>query len=221
MSFDGQKSDQGKPFRNIGFIVGGMMPAGYEFAPAAGDLENVVSKKTAWAVWALTLKFELITQRHFAVGNECPKCVSSLFEDAIAKCRPIECLHAVVSEMEWIIHDTELTPRERDKSVEGLVELIGVIDRILQSQARADTRYFAMNSDRPVGVAALRDIEAGLLKAYRWQFLVSGMQHQRFAEVLDSLTTDSQTAQIRHAQTGLVDKVGRRPVNPFWAASTN
>ena len=38
-----------------------------------------------------------------------------------------------------------------------------------------------------------------MLKAYRWQYIVSGVQHPHFQRVLSSLTTSAQMARIGNA----------------------
>jgi hypothetical protein len=46
-------------------------------------------------------------------------------------------------------------------------------------------------------------IEAGFLKAYRWQYIHSGAAHPRFTKVLSSLITAEQGRRIEAALAGL------------------
>ena len=45
----------------------------------------------------------------------------------------------------------------------------------------------------------MQAIEAGFLKAYRWQYIHSGAAHPRFREVLASLITADQGQRIQAA----------------------
>ena len=47
-----------------------------------------------------------------------------------------------------------------------------------------------------LSVAERERVQALLLKAYRWQYIVSGVQQSRFNNVLTSLTTQEQQARI-------------------------
>jgi hypothetical protein len=40
-------------------------------------------------------------------------------------------------------------------------------------------------------------LKTGLLRSYRWQYIVSGAQHPHFIKVLTSLITDAQTERIQ------------------------
>ena len=46
-------------------------------------------------------------------------------------------------------------------------------------------------------------MQAGLLKAYRWQYILSGAAHPHFVKVLTSLITKAQAARIMSALTTL------------------
>jgi hypothetical protein len=47
-------------------------------------------------------------------------------------------------------------------------------------------------------------IERAMLKAYRWQYILSGAQHPHFVKVLTDLTTDAQRARIGAAVATLM-----------------
>ena len=70
------------------------------------------------------------------------------------------------------------------------------MDAILQAQAVGDARFFDNVCARSLSVAERERVQALLLKAYRWQYIVSGVQQSRFNNVLTSLTTQEQQARI-------------------------
>ena len=85
-----------------------------------------------------------------------------------------ESQHAILDELEWKRHDAGLTAEERDRAVDEFIELVAAVDGILQAQAAADAGYFAATCGRAVDEAEAQAIEAGFLKAYRWQYIHSG-----------------------------------------------
>ena len=52
---------------------------------------------------------------------------------------------------------------------------------------------------RAVDEAEARAIEAGFLKAYRWQYSHSGAQHPHFGKVLSGLIAENQGQRIQAA----------------------
>lgn len=69
-----------------------------------------------------------------------------------------------------------------------------------QAQRQADAGYFVQICDRPMSADEFGQLQAALLRAYRWQYIVSGVQEPRFAEILGSLITP---AQGEHVATAL------------------
>ena len=76
---------------------------------------------------------------------------------------------------------------------------MGAVDGILQLQAGADAAYFAAACGRPVEAAERDAVETAFLKAYRWQYILSGAGHPHFADVLSEMLTEAQTGRIAAA----------------------
>ncbi len=205
--FEAQEFSPEDSFSEIEYVVGRTMASGYQFVPNAGRIASVVSTKSLWAMLALTLNFELSTQQHFDESIAGDESISPLFKDAFLSHRSRASLNAVISELEWILHDAKLMVQERDKAVKDFVELLEVLDRILQAQARADMQYFAMNCDRPAGKGTLLAVEDGLLKAYRWQYIFSGMRNPRYTEVSSGLVSEAHTAMIQRTLASFEPKI--------------
>ena len=110
-----------------------------------------------------------------------------------------ESQHAILDELEWVRVDAALTAEQRDRAVDELIELVAAVDGILQIQAKADAMYFAATCGRAVGEVEAQIIEAGFLKAYRWQYIHSGVQHPQFGKVLSSLISEKQGQRIQAA----------------------
>jgi hypothetical protein len=76
---------------------------------------------------------------------------------------------------------------------------VAAVDGILVTQSKSDARYFASANARTLSVEQLAQVEAGLLRAYRWQYIVSGVQDPRFQKALGSLITPAQAERIGQA----------------------
>ena len=65
-----------------------------------------------------------------------------------------------------------------------------------RDQARADVDYFTAVVDRRFDDEETTALRETVLKAYRWQYIVSGVQHPRFAAILGELITAAQGKRI-------------------------
>lgn len=186
-------------FRRINGLVGDTLPTGYRFDVDPDAVAEVVLGKSTWAVLALTLDIELFTQLHYRQSIEPDHDLSELFKDVFLYHWKEESQHAILDELEWKEHDAGLTAAERDRAVDEFIELVGAVDGILQAQATSDAGYFAATCGRAVDEAEARAIQAGFLKAYRWQYIHSGAAHPTFRKVLSALVTAKQGQRIQAA----------------------
>jgi hypothetical protein len=186
-------------FRRIEHLVGAQMPAGYTFLPQPNDVATAVLSKSTWAVLALTLDIELFTLLHYRESIDPDPQLSDLFKDVFRFHWKEESQHAIMDELEWRRHDATLTPAQRDQAVDEFIELVGAVDGILQAQAQADADYGAATCGRTLSEAEQQALHAGILKAYRWQYILSGAQHPPFVKALSSLITPAQGQRIQAA----------------------
>jgi len=191
-------------FRRIEKLVAQRMPPGYRFTADPNEVAKVVLAKSTWAVLALTLHIELFTQLHYRQSIEPDENLSPLFKDVFLYHWKEESQHAILDELEWVRCDQKMTAEARDKAVDEFIELVVAVDGILQGQAADDSRYFEETCGRRLSPEERSNIETGLLRAYRWQYILSGAQHPHFIKVLTSLTTDAQTERIQSALTLLM-----------------
>jgi len=191
-------------FRRIERLAGAQMPDGYTFLPQPNDVATAVLSKSTWAVMALTLDIELFTQLHYRESIAPDIRLSDLFKDVFLFHWKEESQHAIMDELEWKRHDATLTPAQRDQAVDEFIELVGAVDGILQAQAKADAEYFVATCGRTLSPGEVDALEAGVLAAYRWQYLISGAQHPHFVKVLSSLITEAQGQRIESALATLM-----------------
>ena len=124
---------------------------------------------------------------------------SALFKDVFLYHRKEESQHAIMDEMEWLRENRKLDAQARDRAVDELIELVGAVDGLLQPQAGADVNYFLSIRGRGFEERQVERIRKGVPGAYRWQYIVSGVQLPRFQEVLGSMITPEQASRIEAA----------------------
>ncbi|HET9977010.1 MAG TPA: hypothetical protein VFQ20_06210 [Burkholderiaceae bacterium] len=198
-------------FRRIEATIGAQMPAGYVMTADPNAVAQAVLATSTWAVLALTLDIELFTQAHYRASIEGQTHLCPLWKDVFLYHWKEESQHAILDELELLAEDRRLTPTERDAAVDQLIALVGAVDGILQAQARADGDYFIAIAGRTFAADEAAQIRAGVLKAYRWQYLMSGVMEPRFQKTLFALLTEAQAARIQQALAPLTYAVPQRP----------
>jgi hypothetical protein len=171
-------------FRRVEALAAESMPPGYKVAVDPNDVARFVLGKSTWAVLALTCHIEIFTQVHYKKSIESDGELSGLWKDVFLRHWQEESQHAILDELEWLREDAKLDADQRDRAVTDLIDLVGGVDGILQLQAQADAEYFIGVADRRFGAAQLQAIKDVVLKAYRWQYIVSGVQEGRFLGIL-------------------------------------
>ena len=191
-------------FRRIDVMLERDMPAGYVKVADPNEVARVVLGKSTWAVLALTCNIELFTQSHYLQSIEPQDTLSPLWKDVFKFHWMEEVQHAMLDELEWVREDQRLTLRQKEQGVDDLIELVGAVDGILQAQSAADTEYYVRSVDRRFSDQEKADIGALLLRAYRWQYIVTGVQHPHFGKLLGSMTTPAQMERIQSALQPIV-----------------
>ena len=183
-------------FRRIERMCAEGMPNGYTFVPEPNAVASAVLAKSTWAVLALTCHIELFVLAHYRESIETDANVSELWKDVFLYHAKEESQHAIVDELEWVRENAKLAPEARDAAVDDLIALVAAVDGILQVQAAADTRYFVEICGRPMQATEVETVKATVLAAYRWQYIVSGVQTPRFGELLNEMITPEQRERI-------------------------
>ncbi|MBC7939439.1 MAG: hypothetical protein H7Z19_06680 [Chitinophagaceae bacterium] len=191
-------------FRRIEALAAQSMPEGYRFQPDPDVVAAVVMAAPTWAVLALTCHIELFTQVHYRSSIEPDPSLSALYKDVFFFHWKEESQHAVIDELEWRHEDTRLTAAERDSAVDALIGLVAAVDSLLVMQAQSDTRYFCSMAGDALSAAQATRIGVCLLRAYRWQYIGSGVQSARFQAVLGSMTSEAQRQRIATALAPLM-----------------
>jgi hypothetical protein len=191
-------------FRRVETLAASRMPPGYAVMAEPNDVAQFVLGKSTWAVLALTCHIEIFTQVHYKKSIEPDQNLSELWKDVFFRHWQEESQHAILDELEWRREDAKLTEPDRDAAVTDLIDLVVGVDGILQAQAQADSQYFVGTAERRFSAEQEQALKAGVLKAYRWQYIVSGVQDGRFLGVLAALISQPQLERISAALAPLM-----------------
>lgn len=192
-------------FRRIELLVAEGMPDGYSFAAQPNDVAKAVLAASTWAVLALTCHLELFTQAHYKQSIAADDQLSELYKDVFFYHWREESQHAILDELEWQREHQALDAAGRDQAVDDLIGLVVAVDGILQGQSVADIDYFIGIAGRQFSVDERSSLNQAALKAYRWQYIVSGVQDPHFSKLLGEMTTPAQLQRIQIALGPLLE----------------
>jgi hypothetical protein len=192
-------------FRRIDKMAAEEMLEGYNFLPQPNEVASVVLGKSTWAVLALTCHIELFVLAHYHASIDPDTELSELYKDVFLYHAREESQHAILDELEWRRENANLSTAERDVAVDDLIALVGAVDGLLQIQAGADTDYFFKVCGRSFSDAEQARLRAGVLKAYRWQYIVSGVEDPKFMAILGDMITPTQGSRIMAALAPIVN----------------
>jgi len=190
-------------FRRIEKMMADGMPPGYQFLPDPNEVAAAVLKNSTWAVLALILEIELFTQEHYKKSIAAEENLSDLYKDVFLFHWKEETTHAIMDELEWPREDRKLSSNQRDRAIDEVIALVAAVDGILQAQCAADVDYFVRVCERSFRKDEIERIRAGVLQAYRWQYIFSGVEHPRFQKLFVDLTTEDQRRRISTALASL------------------
>lgn len=190
-------------FRRLEAMIAKAMPVGYRFTMDPDQVATAVLGASTWAVLALTCHIELFTQAHYRQSIEPDARLSPLFKDVFLFHWKEESQHAIIDELEWRREHAKLDPVARDRAVDDFIGLVGALDSLLQAQAAADVDFLLAAGSGQYAPGQVERLRAGVLRAYRWQYILSGARHPRFVEILGELVTADQHQRIGRALAGL------------------
>jgi len=192
-------------FRRLEALTAAGMPGGYRFCAEPNAVAHAVLGASTWAVLALTCHIELFTQVHYRESIAPDANLSPLWKDVFLYHWREESQHAILDELEWASENARIGEEERDRAVDDLIVLVGAVDRLLQPQAAADAGYFSAVVGRTLSENETEQVGDLLLRAYRRQYIVSGVQDPRFLGALTSMISVAQRERIERALAPLLE----------------
>ncbi|HXH01883.1 MAG TPA: hypothetical protein VNN09_01020 [Candidatus Competibacteraceae bacterium] len=191
-------------FRRIERMIAGDMPEGYTFLPDPNQVAARVLGKSTWAILALTCHIELCIQAHYRESMDADAGMSELYRDVFLFHWREESQHVILDELEWGRENARLDERQRERAVDELIELVQAMDGLLQTQAAADADYFLRLCGHRFSTEQSHAIHGGMLRAYRWQYIGSGIEESRFLEILGRMISVAQARRIHQALVPLL-----------------
>ena len=144
--------------------------------------------KSPLAALLLTSMVEWFTQLHYVEHVRDSEELDGLFRDLLRFHWIDESRHARLDTLLIDEVAADLTPEQRERAVDELLELGGAVDGLLAQQLELDIEALARSAGRSFSDAEKREIRREQQRAYRWTFLVSGLEHPKFAQIVRELT---------------------------------
>jgi hypothetical protein len=140
----------------------------------------------------LTSMIEWFTQLHYVEHVRDTEELDELFRDILRFHWIDESRHARMDSLLMDEIAAELTPDERERAVDELLELGGAVDGLLAQQMELDLDALERASGRTFTDDERTEIRTHQQRSYRWTSLVSGLEHPTFVRIVGELTTTGQ-----------------------------
>jgi hypothetical protein len=164
---------------------------------------DVVLRASPLTALLLTSMIEWFTQLHYIEHVSDRAELDALFRDILRFHWIDESRHARTDSLLMTEVAAELSADERELAVDQLLELGGAVDGLLADQIELDIDALQRAAGRTFDDGERDEIRDHQRRAYRWTFLVSGLEHPNFVRIVDELT-ELGTAKLRAAARALV-----------------
>jgi hypothetical protein len=156
--------------------------------PAREEVAKVVLSKSRLCSYLLTSMIEWFTQLHYVEHVRDSGDLDGLFRDLVRYHWMDEAQHAKIDSLliDEIVQG--ISEEERETAVDELLELGGAIDGLLSQQADLDLQSLEKAIGRTLSQSERDEIKRNTQRAYRWTFLVSGLEHPNFVKIVSELT---------------------------------
>jgi hypothetical protein len=156
--------------------------------PAREEVAKVVLSKSRLCSYLLTSMIEWFTQLHYVEHVRDQRLLDGLFRDLVRYHWMDEAQHAKIDTLLIDEIVREISEEDREKAVDELLELGGAIDGLLAQQADLDLESLEKAIGRTLSEKDKAEIKGSTQRAYRWTFIVSGLEHPNFVKIVSELT---------------------------------
>lgn len=153
------------------------------------EVAKVVLGKSPLAVLLLTSLIEWFTQLHYVEHVRDSDNLDPLFHDILRYHWIDEAQHAKADSVLISEIAGDLTETEREEAVDQLLDLGMAVDGLLAQQVDLDIASLEAVTGRTFSDTERSEISAPQRRSYRWTFLVSGLEHPKFVDIVDQLTS--------------------------------
>ncbi len=152
------------------------------------EVAEVVLGKSRLAALLLTSLIEWFTQLHYLEHVRDDEELDELFRDILKFHWIDESQHAKADSLLMDEISGDLSEEECEGAVDELLELGMAIDGLLAQQIDMDIEALEGTTGRTFSEDEKEEIRSHQRRAYRWTFLVSGLEHPNFAKIVGELT---------------------------------
>jgi hypothetical protein len=156
--------------------------------PAREEIAKVVLSKSRLCSYLLTSMIEWFTQSHYVEHMRDRTELDELFVDLIKYHWMDEAQHAKIDSLLIDEITGGISEEDREAAVDELLELGGAVDGLLSQQADLDLVSLEKAIGRTLSEDDKAEIKRNTHRAYRWTFLVSGLEHPNFVRIVSELT---------------------------------
>jgi hypothetical protein len=156
--------------------------------PGREEVARAVLGTSPLTALLLTSMIEWFTQLHYVEHVRDRAELDELFRDILRFHWIDESRHA---RMDSLLIDEiagELAADQREHAIDQLLELGGAVDGLLAQQGDLDIDGLQAATSRTFSDVERDEIRTHQRRAYRWTFLVSGLQHPNFIRIVEQLT---------------------------------
>jgi hypothetical protein len=138
----------------------------------------------------LTSMIEWFVQLHYVEHVRDAEELDPLFRDILKFHWIDESRHARLDTLlvEEVARD--LSIEEREQAIDELLQIGGAVDGLLAQQLDLDIDALERSIGRVLSDADKQEIRTAQQRAYRWTFLVSGLEHPKFVDIVEGLTVN-------------------------------
>jgi P-aminobenzoate N-oxygenase AurF len=170
--------------------------------PGREDVAGVVLGTSPLAALLLTSMIEWFTQLHYQEHVRDHAELDELFRDILRYHWIDESRHARLDTLLIDEVAAGLSPDQREQAVDELLVLGGAVDGLLAQQIELDIDALQAATGRTFADFEREEIRRHQQRAYRWTFLVSGLEHPNFVAIVDQVTAGG-AAKLAAAATAL------------------
>jgi hypothetical protein len=167
--------------------------------PGAREVARTVLGKSTGGVLLLTAAIEWFTQRHYLTCFKDDEALDP-FTQHIFKAHWLEeSQHARMDHLETLRAFAAMTAPDKDRAIDDLIDLVGAVDGLIQTQSVLDVENLERYIGRTLGQAERQEVGAAVLAAKRYTFIESGVTHPNFQELFGMVTTPAQQEKVQRA----------------------
>lgn len=159
-----------------------------QVVPGREEVAAVVRSKSKLAVLLLMDIIEWFTQVHYTEHVLDKTDLDGLFRDLLKYHWLDEAQHAKIDTMLIAEMVEDMTMAEREAAIDEVLELGGAIDGLLQQQIGMNVDALEIAAGRVFTQLEREEISAKTLRAWRWTFLVSGLEHPNVTRLVAQIT---------------------------------